>query len=254
MSKEADEIAKRIFDACSPESRFHRDMVTAMHKAELKTGDGYEIISSSVADELIKLGYVKVVRCGECKAWCLDGDQSNMVDDDGKDRRYCIIRRGYMGVDDYCSAGEPKANTMLEKLAEMVREEALNAMDCAGELLPCFACDRRPRRSENCEKRVGCPEPHEPEGSLMLARWAVLLVAKALKKELTGVENAWDDFYEAHDKGDDEGLKKAEAHYLAACRECATELLHLVAVAEPANVSSVEEQMCQAKEDTNDAV
>lgn len=76
---------------------------------------------------------------------------------------------------------------MLEKLAEMVREDVLKAVDGCGEFLPCFACDRRPKLSEDCEKLFGCPEPQNPDGSLMLARWAVLLVARALSYEADGI-------------------------------------------------------------------
>ena len=69
---------------------------------------------------------------------------------------------------------------MLEKMAEMVREDAKEANDnyC---LMPCMACDGRPAESERCSA-LGrhCPEMQNPDGSLMLARWAVLLVARAL--------------------------------------------------------------------------
>jgi uncharacterized membrane-anchored protein len=58
--------------------------------------------------EIQKLGYRKVTTCEKCKAWPSDNDMSNMKDDDGADRRWCIIRGGYMRADDYCSAGEPK--------------------------------------------------------------------------------------------------------------------------------------------------
>lgn len=65
---------------------------------------------------------------------------------------------------------------MLEKIAEMVREEAF---DC-GSSMPCFACNR----NEDCnlvESQNHCPDLEKPDGSLMLARWAVLLVARGLE-------------------------------------------------------------------------
>ena len=77
---------------------------------------------------------------------------------------------------------------MLEKMAEMVREDAKEANDnyC---LMPCMACDGRPAESERCSA-LGrhCPEMQNPDGSLMLARWAVLLVARALEKEVAEAE------------------------------------------------------------------
>lgn len=71
---------------------------------------------------------------------------------------------------------------MLEKLAEMVRDDMKEANDTYG-LLPCAACDGRPAESEKC-RALGrpCPEMQDHSGSLMLARWAVLLVAKGLEK------------------------------------------------------------------------
>ena len=90
---------------------------------------------------------------------------------------------------------------MFEKMAEMVREDAKEANDnyC---VMPCMACDGRPAESERCSA-LGrhCPEIQNPDGSLMLARWAVLLVARALGKEvgkyevLTNMES-WDCFTE----------------------------------------------------------
>ena len=77
---------------------------------------------------------------------------------------------------------------MLEKMAEMVREDAKEANDNYG-LMLCMACDGRPAESEQC-LALGrpCPDMQNPDGSLMLARWAVLLVARALEKELKAVD------------------------------------------------------------------
>ena len=79
---------------------------------------------------------------------------------------------------------------MLEKMAEMVREDVGKANDTYG-LLPCMVCDGRPAESERC-LALGrpCPDMQNPDGSLMVARYAVLLVARALEKELVNVAAA----------------------------------------------------------------
>ena len=70
---------------------------------------------------------------------------------------------------------------MLEKMAEMVREDAKEANDNYG-LLPCMVCDGRPADSERClALGRSCPDMQNPDGSLMVARYAVLLVAGALE-------------------------------------------------------------------------
>ena len=82
---------------------------------------------------------------------------------------------------------------MLEKLAEMVREDALEYDDMNDLTLRCLECDFKPILGKNCRNMQGkdCPllfnrEEKEDfvDGSLMLARWAVLLVARALEKEI----------------------------------------------------------------------
>lgn len=60
------------------------------------------------ANKLHDDGWVKPVRCGECAAWPPDSDMSNMKDEDKTDRRWCVIRRGYVRADGYCSEGESK--------------------------------------------------------------------------------------------------------------------------------------------------
>ena len=77
---------------------------------------------------------------------------------------------------------------MLERLAEMVREDAKEANNNYG-LMPCMACDGRPAESERClDLGPPCPEMQNPDGSLMLARWAVLLVARALENKVKEAE------------------------------------------------------------------
>ena len=80
---------------------------------------------------------------------------------------------------------------MLEKLAELVREDALEYDDMNDLTLRCMECDFKPILGKNCKNMQGkdCPllfnrEEKEDfvDGSLMLARWAVLLVAKGLEK------------------------------------------------------------------------
>ena len=109
---------------------------------------------------------------------------------------------------------------MLERLAEMVREDAKEANNNYG-LMPCMACDGRPAESERClDLGPPCPEMQNPDGSLMLARWAVLLVARALEKWVSEIDRT-----NGVDLGDVEALgsefmdlyyevKKAEAKEL----------------------------------------
>ena len=80
---------------------------------------------------------------------------------------------------------------MLEKMAEMVREEAAKATDADRQFMPCLACDMQPANTEcfdNIKRRLRCPSPADPAGSLMLARWAVLLVARALEKWVSEID------------------------------------------------------------------
>ena len=77
---------------------------------------------------------------------------------------------------------------MLEKMAEMVREDAKEANDNYG-LLPCMVCDGRPADSERClALGRSCPDMQNPDGSLMVARYAVLLVARALEKWVSEID------------------------------------------------------------------
>ena len=70
---------------------------------------------------------------------------------------------------------------MLEKMAEMVREQGgVAAISCA-------VCSYQPRNSDACTQ-YACPQNHNPDSSLMLARWAVLLAARALEKEVAEAE------------------------------------------------------------------
>ena len=109
---------------------------------------------------------------------------------------------------------------MLEKMAEMVRADAKEANDnyC---VMPCMACDGRPAESGRCSA-LGrhCPEMQNPDGSLMLARWAVLLVARSLEEWVAEIDRT-----NGVDLGDVEALgsefmdlyyevKKAEAKEL----------------------------------------
>lgn len=64
---------------------------------------------------------------------------------------------------------------MLEKIAEMVREQS----ETAKGVVPCIACERK-NRMEECWD-APCPRSSKPDGSLMLARWAVVLVARGLE-------------------------------------------------------------------------
>ena len=69
---------------------------------------------------------------------------------------------------------------MLEKLAEIIRGEVREAGLSVE--VPCIACDKRPYGSDACSADNFCPNVATPEGSLSLARWAVMLVAKGLEK------------------------------------------------------------------------
>lgn len=72
---------------------------------------------------------------------------------------------------------------MLEKMAAMVREQGgVAAISCA-------VCSYQPRNSDACTQ-YACPQNHNPDGSLMLARWSVLLVARALGISAEGDEIA----------------------------------------------------------------
>ena len=71
---------------------------------------------------------------------------------------------------------------MLEKMAEMVREQGgVAAISCA-------VCSYQPRNSDACTTQYACPQNHNPAASLMLARWAVLLVARALEKWVSEID------------------------------------------------------------------
>lgn len=92
--------------------------------------------------------------------------------------------------------------TTLEKLAERVRGEAGKANDDYG-LMPCIACDGFPCESGGCVA-IGksCPDLSAPDGSLMLARWAVKLVAEGLTPQI--------DEWERHIKGAQDGLTESD--------------------------------------------
>jgi hypothetical protein len=153
---------------------------------------------------------------------------------------------------------------MLEKLAEIIRGEVREAGLSVE--VPCIACDKRPYGSDACSADNFCPNVATPEGSLSLARWAVLLVAKGLESweeyEKAGIEyeRAVQEWEKARGAGApmDEVVcakDKAFAQWTELDGMVMTELINLIAEAkEDTNVSSGEEQMCQAEEETNDAV
>ena len=104
---------------------------------------------------------------------------------------------------------------MLEKLAEIVREEASDWDDYNDLTLRCMECDFKPILGEGCRNMSGkdCPLLFNREekadfvdGSLMLARWAVLLVAKGLEVRLAAYEKAKDEYRKIHadDDSDEE--------------------------------------------------
>lgn len=74
---------------------------------------------------------------------------------------------------------------MLEKLAEIVRKGASHTV-------PCWACTNHICVDFAAYK--GCPRTGNSDGSLMLARWAVLLVAQGLEKELKDEREWFNDF------------------------------------------------------------
>lgn len=104
-----DELRKDLNDHFSSLS-IVSDLVGPPDRISVEFPDGniYDVSVEDVAKHLIELGYRKVTTCEKCKAWPSDNDMSNMKGDDGADRRWCIIRGGYMRADGYCSAGEPK--------------------------------------------------------------------------------------------------------------------------------------------------
>lgn len=69
---------------------------------------------------------------------------------------------------------------MLERLAELVWEQD----KCTTYTIPCAACKYE---KGNCMDEM-CPTIGSKDGSLMLARWAVLLLAQALEKEVVDYE------------------------------------------------------------------
>ena len=80
---------------------------------------------------------------------------------------------------------------MLEKLAEIIREQVTGSGDATHFEFPCYACPYSPRFGPECGEEKGwCPSIETPlEIQLkLLARWAVLLVARALEKEVAEAE------------------------------------------------------------------
>lgn len=90
--------------------------------------------------------------------------------------------------------------SMLEKLAERVREEA------KGEELseiPCFICPAKESFSSACNDMHLCPVLDTDEvKSLTFARWAVKLVAEGLTPQI--------DEWERHIKGAQDGLTESD--------------------------------------------
>ena len=79
---------------------------------------------------------------------------------------------------------------MLEQMAEMVREDAgkWNNMPCLTEM-PCLTCDYAGKNDCTAIFHDGsCPSLITSEGSLMFARKAVLLVARALEKWVSEID------------------------------------------------------------------
>ena len=84
---------------------------------------------------------------------------------------------------------------MLEKIAEAIREEA-TSVHVHDQVIPCITCGYFQTEPGGCK---GCclPEVGDPDGSLMLARWAVKQVAPALAEELSDFEGYNEQFLDA---------------------------------------------------------
>ena len=118
---------------------------------------------------------------------------------------------------------------MLEKLAEIVRGQSNSEPYYQGGVIPCFACDMRPVMSTACDKYDLCPNTGEPDGSLMLARWAVLLVAKGLE----ALPNAKEQDLKQLRSGKklEERDKTEQAEYLCALSNLGINLMNLLSEA-----------------------